>query len=195
MTIMADEEDLLEPETAIVQNETQAVVTNASQTATLLQQKLTDVLGDETIQSQSEDVARHKVETDLETATVLTDEQKVRNEEIALENAISRLKLKHKEAEETRRHKYLMAQLKADGEHEAMLDRRKKMEEKYGYLYKQDENGQPIDFSYSVVVNSLRTLARNFDRLDKPFKTFLKIVIFGGLIVGAIALLKYFNIF
>lgn len=191
-----EEDDLLEREDEnLIVAQTQNVVSDASPTTGLLRQKLSDVLADDSIQSQSATVARNKVATDLETATVLTDEQKVRNEEIALDNAISRLRLKHKEAEETRRHKYLMAQLKADGEHEAMLDRRKKMEEKYGYLYKQDANGKPIDFSYSKVVNSLRTLARNFDRLDKPFKTFIKILIFGGLIVGAIALLKYFNIF
>ena len=188
------EEDCLLENNDVVPSDTRAVVTNVQPTTSLLQQKLTDVLGDENIQSQSADVARHKVETDLETATVLTDEQKVRNEQIALDNAISRLKLKHKEAEEIRRHKYAMAQLKADGEHEAMLDKRKKMEEKYGYLYKLDQNGKPIDFSYSTVVNVLRTIARNFERLDQPIKTVFKFVFFGGLIFGAIALLKYFNI-
>lgn len=189
-----EDNDLLENEDLVVA-ETQKVVSDTTRTTDLLQKKLTDVLSNETIQSQSEAVARDKVATDLATATVLTDEQKVRNEEIALDNAISRLKLKHKEAEETRRHKYAMAQLKANGDHEAMLDKRRKMEEKYGYLYKQDENGKPLDFSYSNVVNFLRTLARNFDRLDQPIKTFCKLVFFGGLIVGAIALLKYINIF
>ena len=82
-------------------------------------------------------------------------------------------------AEMDLQHKYNMSMIKANGEHNQMLDRRKKMVEKYGYLYDNKEHtiaydgegkqyNVPKDFSYSETVNRFRQFGRNVSKLDKP---------------------------
>jgi len=91
-------------------------------------------------------------------------------------------------------HKYDMGIIKADGEHKAMLDARKKVEEKYGYLYDKDKDGKLMKFSYSKVINKVREFVRNVDRLDTGIKKIFKWAIIVGFVLLTVVLLKKYGI-
>lgn len=105
-------------------------------------------------------------------------------------------------------HKYDMAIIMQNGEHKKMLDRRRKLVEKYGYLYDMrpenciqavDGHGEnylvPRDFSYSEGVNKFRQFGRNIGKLDKPILQTIKWVAIVGACIGAYFLLRWIGIF
>ena len=105
-------------------------------------------------------------------------------------------------------HKYDMAMIMQNGEHKKMLDRRRKLVEKYGYLYDMrpdnciqavDGHGNtysvPKDFSYSEGVNKFRQFGRNIGKLDKPILQTIKWALIIGCCVGAYFLLRWTGIF
>lgn len=116
-----------------------------------------------------------------------------------------RLDRLNKELDE--QHKYNMAMIKQNGEHNKMLDQRKKLVEKYKYLYNCDEancfkafDGEgkeyfvPKDFSFSPTVNRFRQFGRNMSKLDKPLLQTIKWVLIGGAVVAGIFILKSLGI-
>lgn len=105
-------------------------------------------------------------------------------------------------------HKYDMSMIRQNGEHKKMLDRRKKLVEKYGYLYDMkpenciqavDGHGEiynvPKDFSYSEGINKFRQFGRNISKLDKPILQTIKWIAIIGACVGAYFLLRWIGIF
>lgn len=160
----------------------------------LIETQTQEIMQSDEVKQLGNMAAKAKVKTEFESEAAELKGKQIDNAEKEFDNELREMRLAHRRAEEAREHKYRMAQIEKDGKHKAMLDKRQKLIEKYGYLYKTGEDGKPIDFSYSPVVNWLRTQARNFDRLDKPFKSFLKLVVTCGFIFGALVLLKHFGI-
>lgn len=160
----------------------------------LVEQNRTTLLQSEDVQELGKVVATQEIKTGLAGKAQQIRSAQIDNAEHEFDNDLRELRLKHAKAEETRKHNYAMQQITVNARHTAMLDKRKKLEEKYGYLYERDEDGNLVDFSYSTVVNALRTLARNFEKLDKPIKLLLKIVFWTGIGVLAIFLLKKFDV-
>lgn len=160
----------------------------------LVEQNRTSLLQTEEVRELGTIVAEQQIKTDLAGKAQEIRASQIDNAEHEFDNDLRELRLKHAKAEETRKHNYAMQQIAVNARHTAMLDKRKKLEEKYGYLYERDENGNLIDFSYSATVNVLRTLARNFEKLDKPVRLVLKIVFWCGVCALTIFLLKKFDI-
>lgn len=144
------------------------------------------------IHSAVEYLVKEDILQDITSETVKVANKHQNNEENKFELERRKMQLELIRTEENKLHKYRMAQINRNGKHIAMLDKRKKIEEKYGYLYEKDENDQFKDFSYSKIVNILRATARNFDKLDKPIKTITKFIFFGSMLVCLIFLIKYF---
>lgn len=133
-----------------------------------------------------------------------------RNQEIAesvFETETRELRLKHLKEQLDRQHKYEMETLEEDAKHSQMLDRRKKLVQKFSYLYNNEEENlidcldgkgnaykAPRDFSYSPTVNKFRQLGRNISKLDKPMIQTIKWIVIIALGVGGVFLLKKFNI-
>lgn len=160
----------------------------------LIADKTKEALKSADVQKLGQVAARANIRADMEAEAAKLRAKQTTTAESEFATDLRAMKLEHARAEETKRHRYRMSQVDKDSRHLAMLDKRIKMIEKYGYLYKKDEHGNPIDFSYSVFVNVMRTLARNFNKLDTTFRNVLKIIFWGGLVTGAIVLLKHFGI-
>ena len=145
-------------------------------------------------------------------ADLATEASKIRQQNIqAAENTFNaetrEKRLEHLRAELDLDHKYRMATLKEDNLHKQMLNKRRKLVEKYGYLYdmtpencvenldgKNETYQCPKDFSFSSFINKFRQFGRNISKLDRPILQTIK----WGIVVGGIAtlyfVLKYFNI-
>ena len=135
---------------------------------------------------------------------------RARNQETAqrdFETETKELRLKHLKEQLNRQHKYDMDTLEDYAKHTQMLDRRRKLVEKYGYLYNNAESNlvdcfdgknqpykAPKDFSYSPFVNKFRQLGRNISKLDKPMLQSIKWILILGAVVAGVFLLKKFNI-
>lgn len=160
----------------------------------LVDQNRATLLQTEDVQELGKVVATQEIKTGLAGKAQQIRSAQIDNAEHEFDNDLRELRLKHAKAEEIKKHNYAMQQITVNARHQAMLDKRKKLEEKYGYLYERDENGNLIDFSYSTLVNVLRTFTRNFEKLDKPIKLVLKIVFWVGIGALSIYLLKKFDI-
>lgn len=116
------------------------------------------------------------------------------------------LRLKNLKAQLAKQHKYDMKMLDTDAKYTQMLNKRKKLVEKYSYLYDmsetydaKDSNGAlykiPKDFSFSPFVNRTRQFGRNISKLNKPLLLTLKWLFIVGGVIGGIYILKLLNIF
>lgn len=172
----------------------------------LIGQKEEELLKTDNVQTMSQTVAEEKIKSDLaeEAVRIESKNQDLAEKKFATETKELRLK-QLKEAMKLQ-HSYEMKTIKDNEKHRIMLDKRQKLIEKYGYLYEQqtyedvDENGnkitksRPKNFSYSVIGNSIRTFTRNLQSLDTTVRKFFKWVLFIGLGVAVIWLLRYYGI-
>lgn len=159
------------------------------------------LLNTEEVQNAATRIGQERIHSDLEHEAAEIDEQNTKNKQKQFDNKKKKRKIERDEAEEELEHKYKMQEIKANAEHKQMLDKRKKMVEKYGYLYDNseitkayDSDGKeydvPKDFSYSETVNKFRQFGRNVSKLDRPVLQTIKwILIIGGLI-GLFFILK-----
>ena len=136
----------------------------------------------------------------IRTKNLITAENEFKNE-------TAELRLKHNMELLKKQHQHDMRVLEQDARHNQMLNQRRKLVEKYAYLYDtsdghcvkcKDGDGKeylaPRDFSYSPFVNKLRQFGRNISKLDRPILQTMKwaLIIGGGVL--AIFLLKHFGI-
>lgn len=149
-----------------------------------------------------------RIKSDIAQEAARIREKNMKTAETLFETETREKRLQHLKAELDLDHKYRMATLREDNEHKQMLDKRRKLVEKYGYLYDNSEENLvekvdskkekykcPKDFSYSKGVNKMRQFGRNVSKLDKPILQTIKwFLILGGIII-AIVLLKHFNVF
>lgn len=141
-------------------------------------------------------IGYERVHADFKSEAAKINEKNIATAEKEFDNETRKRRLERLNAEMDLQHKYNMSMIKANGEHNQMLDKRKKMVEKYGYLYDTKEctkgyDGEgkeydvPKDFSYSEMVNKFRQFGRNVSKLDKPVLQTIKwFLILGGLVAA-----------
>ena len=174
---------------------------DTNKTNSLIDSKKDDVLNSEEAQKLAIRIAQEEAHSEFEERATQIEEQNITNDETHFDNKKRRRTLDRKEAEEELEHRYKMKMIKSNSKHKKMLDKRKKLVEKYGYLYSykevttafdsEDKEYQvPKDFSFSTTINIIRTFIRNIDRLDTAVKKILKICIFLGLGIAVYIILK-----
>lgn len=171
----------------------------------LVSKKEQELLNTQEVQEAANRIGQEKIHSELEQEATEIDKQNTENKQQQFDNKKKKRKIERDEAEEELEHKYKMQEIKANAEHKQMLDKRKKMVEKYGYLYDNSETTKaydsdnkeyqvPKDFSYSEMVNRFRQFGRNMSKLDRPMLQTIKwILILGGL-VAAFFILKSLGI-
>ena len=173
----------------------------------LIKNQEKDLMNSEEVQKLSRKWGEERIKSDLSAEASRIRRKNLETAENEFENETRELRLKHLKAELEKDHAYRMKTLDDDAKHSQMLERRRKLVEKYGYLYDNKPENQievldgkgntykvPKDFSYSNLVNRVRQFGRNLSKLDKPILQTIKwIFIIGGIGI-AIFLLKYFNI-
>ena len=171
------------------------------ETTDLLRDKKTELLKSEEVQKLGEMAAKEDIKADFKSEAARINQKNIDTAEREFDNETRQRRLDRLNAEMDLQHKYNMSMIKANAEHNQMLDKRKKMVEKYGYLYDnketitaQDGEGNeykvPKDFSYSVVVNKIRQFGRNVSKLDKPILQTIKWFLILGIGIALIFILK-----
>lgn len=174
-------------------------------TALMLKEKKTQALTSEEVQKAGNILANEDIKSDLANEAARIQKKNVDAAQLNLDNKKRKRQIDREEAESQLEHKYKMEEIQRNGEHKKMLDKRKKLVEKYGYLYDNeklttaiDGDGKeykvPKDFSYSNFVNKFRQFGRNVSKLDKPLLQTIKwVLIIGGIVLG-IFILKWTGI-
>lgn len=159
------------------------------------------------VQELGRKFSEERIKSDLSAEASRIRRKNIETAENEFENETRELRLKHLKAELEKEHAYNMKTLDDDAKHSQMLERRKKMVEKYGYLYNNSPENQidavdskgevykvPKDFSYSNGINKIRQFGRNVSKLDRPVLQTIKWVAIIGIGGLAIFLLKHFGI-
>lgn len=159
------------------------------------------------VQDLGRKFSEERIKSDLSAEASRIRRKNIETAENEFENETRELRLKHLKAELEKEHAYNMRTLDDDAKHSQMLERRKKMVEKYGYLYDNNPEKQieaidskgvtykvPKDFSYSNRINRIRQFGRNISKLDKPIVQTIKWVAIIGCAVLGVFLLKRFGI-
>lgn len=159
------------------------------------------------VQDLGRKFSEERIKSDLSAEASRIRRKNIETAENEFENETRELRLKHLKAELEKEHAYNMKTLDDDAKHSQMLERRKKMVQKYGYLYDNkpetqidvlDSKGNvykvPKDFSYSNVVNKIRQFGRNISKLDRPILQGIKWIAIVGIGALALFLLKHFGI-
>lgn len=171
----------------------------------LVSKKEQELLNTQEVQEAANRIGQEKIHSELEQEATEIDKQNTENKQQQFDNKKKKRKIERDEAEEELEHKYKMQEIKANAEHKQMLDKRKKMVEKYGYLYDNSETTKaydsdnkeyqvPKDFSYSEMVNRFRQFGRNISKLDRPMLQTIKWILIGGLLVAGFFILKSLGI-
>lgn len=173
---------------------------DGADTSLMLQEKKTQALTSEEVQKAGSILAGEDIKSDLANEAARIQEKNVNAAALNLKNKKRKRQIDREEAESQLEHKYKMEEIQRNGEHKKMLDKRKKLVEKYGYLYDNKElataidgDGNeykvPRDFSYSNFVNKFRQFGRNVSKLDKPLLQTIKwVLIIGGIVLGVFIL-------
>lgn len=159
------------------------------------------------VQDLGRKFSEERIKSDLSAEASRIRRKNIETAENEFENETRELRLKHLKAELEKEHAYNMRTLDDDAKHSQMLERRKKMVEKYGYLYDNNPEKQieaidskgvtykvPKDFSYSNGINRIRQFGRNISKLDKPIVQTIKWVAIIGCAGLGVFLLKRFGI-
>lgn len=169
-------------------------------TSMMLKEKKKQVLSSEQAGQIANTIATEDVKADFASEAARINAKNTDTAEKEFDTKTRQRRLERLNAELDLQHKYNMNMIKQNGEHQQMLDKKKKMVEKYGYLYDWKEpvkaiDGEgkeylvPKDFSYSSGVNKFRQFGRNISKLDRPILQTIKwVAIIGGLILGVFVL-------
>ena len=174
-------------------------------TVDLLQTKKKELLQGEEANNLGTLIATEDIKSNFASEASRINQRNVETAERELDTKTRQRRLDRLNAELDEQHKYNMAMIKQNGLHKQMLDKRKKLVEKYGYLYDNketvlavDSEGEeyqvPKDFSYSVIVNRFRQFGRNISKLDRPLLQTIKWALIVCVVVGGVFLLKRFGI-
>lgn len=182
-----------------------ALIQQDKDTVDLLQTKKKELLQGEEANNLGTLIATEDIKSNFASEASRINQRNVETAERELDTKTRQRRLDRLNAELDEQHKYNMAMIKQNGLHKQMLDKRKKLVEKYGYLYDNketvlavDSEGEeyqvPKDFSYSVIVNRFRQFGRNISKLDRPLLQTIKWALIIGVVVGGVFLLKRFGI-
>lgn len=162
----------------------------------LVDEQEKEILNSNEAKAAAGKIGYERVHSDFKSEAAKINAKNIETAEKEFDNETRKRRLERLNAEMDLQHKYNMSMIKANGEHNQMLDKRKKMVEKYGYLYdakdstiaydgEGTEYNVPKDFSYSETVNRFRQFGRNMSKLDKPVLQTIKwVLIIGGLVAG-----------
>lgn len=173
----------------------------------LIKEQEKSLMDTKEVQELGKKFSEERIKSDLNAEASRIREKNISTAENEFKNETRELKLKHLKAELEKEHAYNMKTLDDDAKHSQMLERRKKLVEKYGYLYNNNPENQidaidskgnvykvPKDFSYSNTINKIRQFGRNVSKLDRPILQTIKWVAIIGIGSLAIFLLKRFGI-
>lgn len=176
-------------------------------TLQLLSDKKRELLQSEDANKMGTLVATEDIKANFASEASRINAKNVETAERELDTKTRQRRLDRMNAELDEQHKHNMTMIKKNAKHQQMLDKRKKLVEKYSYLYncKQedcykaiDSEGKeycvPKDFSFSPTVNGIRQFGRNISKLDRPLLQTIKWVLIGGAVTVVIVLLKKFGI-
>lgn len=173
----------------------------------LIKGKEKELLGTHEFQDLSQKIGEENIKAQLSKEATRIRQENIETAEKEFENETRKLRLEYLKEELKKDHTYKMKIIEKEAKYKQMLDKRKKMFGKYGYLYSnnpskmievEDSDGKkykiPEDFSFSVIVNRIRQLGRNLSKLDRPVLQTIKWIFLIGVGSGIIFLLKKFNI-
>ena len=173
----------------------------------LIKGKEKELLGTQEFQDLSQKIGEENIKAQLSKEATRIRQENIETAEKEFENETRKLRLEYLKEELKKDHTYKMKIIEKDAKYKQMLDKRKKMFGKYGYLYSnnpskmievEDSDGKkykiPEDFSFSILVNKIRQFGRNLSKLDKPVLQTIKWIFLIGVGSGIIFLLKKFNI-
>ena len=163
------------------------------------------LLNTDQVKAAASKVAYERVHAHFKGEAARINQKNQDTAETEFETETRKRRLERLQKEQDLQHKYNMSMIEQNGKHLQMLDKKKKMVEKYGYLYdsKQttvayDSEGKqynvPIDFSYSETVNKFREFGRNISKLDRPILQTIKWILIGGLLIAGFFILKKMGI-
>jgi len=166
-----------------------------------------ELLKSEDFSKISKKVGEERIKADLVAEASRIRTKNLDTAENEFKNETRELKLAHLKEELKLTHKYNMETLEKDAKHKQMLSKRKKLVEKYGYLYDckeescitcYDDEGKPYlvpkDFSYSSAINKIRQFGRNISKLDRPILQTMKWILIIGVGVSIYFILKSLGI-
>lgn len=173
----------------------------------LIKGKEKELLGTQEFQDLSQKIGEENIKAQLSKEATRIRQENIETAEKEFENETRKLRLEYLKEELKKDHTYKMKIIEKEAKYKQMLDKRKKMFGKYGYLYSnnpskmievEDSDGKkykiPEDFSFSILVNKIRQFGRNLSKLDKPVLQTIKWIFLIGVGSGIIFLLKKFNI-
>lgn len=173
----------------------------------LIKGKEKELLCTQEFQDLSQKIGEENIKAQLSKEATRIRQENIETAEKEFENETRKLRLEYLKEELKKDHTYKMKIIEKDAKYKQMLDKRKKMFGKYGYLYSnnpskmievEDSDGKkykiPEDFSFSILVNKIRQFGRNLSKLDKPVLQTIKWIFLIGVGSGIIFLLKKFNI-
>lgn len=163
-------------------------------TTFVVDSKIKELLDNPKVQEFISITAEEGIKADLAAIAAGIRQKNIETAEKEFDTETRTLRLKQCKEKLNLDHKYEMSILADNAKHKQMLDKRKKLEEKYGYLYERDEQGNIVDFSYSETVNKIRAFVRNVSKLDVAVKKALKWLFISVVIITVFALLKRFQI-
>lgn len=173
----------------------------------LIREQESTLMETKEVQELGRKFGEERIKSDLSAEASRIRRKNIETAENEFENETRELRLKHLKAELEKEHAYNMKTLDDDARHSQMLERRKKMVQRFGYLYDNrpenqidvlDSKGEiykvPKDFSYSNSVNRIRQFGRNISKLDKPILQTIKWIAIIGIGALGLFLLKKFGI-
>lgn len=173
----------------------------------LIKDKKRELLQTKDIQNLSQTVGEEDIKAQLSKEAVRIRSENIESAEKDFETETRQLRLDYLKEELKKDHTYKMKIIEKNSKYKQMLDKRRKMFGKYGYLYNCDPNHMiemedgdgnkysiPQDFSFSLFVNKIRQFGRNLSKLDKPVLQTIKAIFFVGIGIGVLYILKKFNI-
>lgn len=202
------EEEKAQANKALTKQETTKALTlpnHDTEILELIKKQEKELMNSDDVQKIGKKFGEERIKSDLSAEASRIRRKNIETAENEFENETRELRLKHLKAEMEREHTYNMSTLERDAKHKQMLDIRKKLVEKYGYLYNNNDMVEaydsqnnkylvPKDFSYSNFVNRLRQFGRNISKLDKPILQTIKWALIASVIGGGIFILKRLNI-
>lgn len=185
-----------------VENRIVTPIQDSKDTLALLKEKKEEVLKGDEASVLGKKIAQEEVKADFASKAAEINEQNTNTAEREFDTKTRQRRLERLNAELDLEHRYRMSIIKQNGEHNQMLDKRKKLVEKYGYLYDSKEyikalDGEgkeylvPKDFSFSNAVNRFRQFGRNISKLDKPLLQTIKWFFIVGIFILGVFVLKW----
>ena len=146
----------------------------------VIDQQQTELVKSKEFQEISKKFGEERIKSELAEEASKIREKNQQTAERVFETETKELRLKHCQEQLKREHKYNMETLDRDAKHKQMLDKRRKLVEKYGYLYdcspqnlmvvkdgKNEDYNVPKDFMGTYIPVQLELLVKEYMSYEK----------------------------